>query len=222
MLQEGHRRLERGTEVVVGLCACHGRPHTAALLDGLEVVPRRTVDYRGTRVDELDLDAVLARAPQVARGVDELAHTNAPGSRNEKRWQDIAELDAGIDMISTVNIQHLESLNDAVTAITGVVQRETVPDEVVRAADQIDLATCRPRRCAHGWHTATSTPRPRWTPHWPTTSGSATCRHFASSHCCGSPTRWTPDWRATGPPTASPASGRFASGGGGAQRRTRG
>jgi two-component system sensor histidine kinase KdpD len=154
MLDEGHRRAERGTDVVVALCETHGRQHTGALLEGLEVVPRRTVDYRGTVMQEMDLDAVLARKPHVAL-VDELAHSNVPGSRNEKRWQDINELlAAGIDVVSTVNIQHLESLNDAVTAITGVVQRETVPDEVVRAADQIDLVDMSPealrRRMAHG------------------------------------------------------------------------
>ncbi|HET7723806.1 MAG TPA: ATP-binding protein [Propionibacteriaceae bacterium] len=154
MLDEGHRRAERGTDVVVGLCETHGRQHTGALLEGLEVVPRRRLDYRGTVMEEMDLDAVLARRPEVAL-VDELAHTNVPGSRNDKRWQDIHELlDAGIDVVSTVNIQHLESLNDAVTAITGIVQRETVPDEVVRAADQIDLVDMSPealrRRMAHG------------------------------------------------------------------------
>ena len=154
MLAEGHRRASRGTDVVVGLCETHGRQHTADLLTGLESVPRRTVDYHGSRLEELDLDGVLARRPQVAL-IDELAHTNAPGSRNEKRWQDVDELlDAGIDVISTVNIQHLESLNDAVTAITGIVQRETVPDEVVRAADQIELVDSSPealrRRMAHG------------------------------------------------------------------------
>jgi two-component system sensor histidine kinase KdpD len=154
MLDEGHRRAERGTEVVVGLCETHKRPHTAALLEGLEVVPLHTLEYKGTQLSEMDLDALLARHPEVAL-VDELAHTNAPGSRNEKRWQDIDELlAAGIDVISTVNIQHLESLNDAVTAITGIVQRETVPDEVVRAADQIDLVDMSPealrRRMAHG------------------------------------------------------------------------
>ncbi len=154
MLDEGHRRAERGTDVVVGLCETHGRTHTGALLDGLEVVPRRTIEYRGTVMEEMDLDAVLARRPHVAL-VDELAHSNVPGSRNEKRWQDIDELlAAGIDVVSTVNIQHLESLNDAVTAITGIVQRETVPDEVVRAAEQIDLVDMSPealrRRMAHG------------------------------------------------------------------------
>ncbi len=154
MLAEGHRRASRGTDVVVGLCETHGRQQTQTQLDGLEIVPRRSVEYQGVTFSELDLDAVLARRPQVAL-VDELAHSNAPGSRNEKRWQDIDELLAvGIDVISTVNIQHLESLNDAVTSITGIVQRETVPDEVVRAADQIDLVDMSPealrRRMAHG------------------------------------------------------------------------
>ena len=154
MLNEGHRRAGRGTDVVVGLCETHGRAHTAGLLDGLEAVPAPAVDHKGTVLEEMDLDAILARRPQVAL-VDELAHTNAPGSRNEKRWQDIDELlDAGIDVISTVNIQHLESLNDAVASITGVTQRETVPDEVVRRAEQIELVDMAPealrRRMAHG------------------------------------------------------------------------
>ncbi len=154
MLDEGRRRLERGTDVVVALCETHARPYTADCLQGLETIARREVTYKGAVLSELDVDATLARHPQVAL-VDELAHTNVPGSRNEKRWQDINELlDAGIDVISTVNIQHLESLNDAVTAITGIVQRETVPDEVVRAADQIELVDMSPealrRRMAHG------------------------------------------------------------------------
>jgi two-component system, OmpR family, sensor histidine kinase KdpD len=154
MLSEAHRRIERGTDVVVGLCETHGRAHTAALLDGLETVPLKGIEHRGTSFFELDIDAVLARAPRVAL-IDELAHTNVPGSRNGKRWEDIHELlEAGIDVISTVNIQHLESLNDVVESITGVKQRETVPDDVVRAADQIELVDMTPealrRRMAHG------------------------------------------------------------------------
>jgi len=154
MLGEGHRRNERGTDVVVGLCEPHGRAYTAALTEGLETVPLHEIEHRGTSFLELDLDAVLARAPHVAL-IDELAHTNVPGSRNAKRWEDILELlDAGIDVISTVNIQHLESLNDAVESITGVKQHETVPDDVVRAADQIELVDMTPealrRRMAHG------------------------------------------------------------------------
>jgi len=154
MLGEGQRRLARGTDVVIGFVETHGREHTAAMVEGLELVPRRIVDYRGASFTELDLDALLARRPEVAL-VDELAHTNVPGSRNEKRWQDIEELlAAGIDVISAVNIQHLESINDVVEKITGVPQQETVPDRVVRAADQIELVDMTPealrRRMAHG------------------------------------------------------------------------
>jgi two-component system, OmpR family, sensor histidine kinase KdpD len=154
MLGEGHRRAERGADVVVGFAEPHSRPHTAALLDGLEIIPRKTLQYRGGTFEEMDLDAVLARQPQIAL-VDEFAHTNVPGSRNEKRWQDVEELlDAGIDVISAVNIQHLESLNDVVEKITGVPQRETVPDAIVRAADQVELVDMTPealrRRMAHG------------------------------------------------------------------------
>ncbi len=154
MLDEGWRRHERGTDVVVGYVETHRRPRTQAQLRDLEVVSRRRFDYRGTTFEEMDVDAVLARRPAVAL-VDELAHTNVPGSRHEKRWQDIDELlDAGIDVITTVNIQHLESLNDVVERIAGVQQRETVPDEVVRRADQIELVDMSPealrRRMAHG------------------------------------------------------------------------
>ncbi|MEU9131049.1 sensor histidine kinase KdpD [Kitasatospora sp. NPDC048540] len=154
MLSEAHRRQDRGTDVVAGLVEDHDRPLTAALAEGLETVPRRLLTHRGARFAELDLDALLARRPQVAL-VDELAHTNVPGSRNAKRWQDVEELlAAGIDVVSTVNIQHLESLGDVVEGITGVRQRETVPDEVVRRADQIELVDMSPqalrRRLAHG------------------------------------------------------------------------
>jgi two-component system, OmpR family, sensor histidine kinase KdpD len=154
MLCEAHRRAERGTDVVVAFVETHGRPHTAALIEGLEVIPRQRLPYRSTSFEEMDLDAVLARRPEVAL-VDEFAHTNVPGSRNEKRWQDVEELlEAGIDVISNVNIQHLESLNDVVEKITGVPQRETVPDAIVRAADQVELVDMTPealrRRMAHG------------------------------------------------------------------------
>ena len=154
MLSEARRRQERGTDVVIGVCETHGRTYTAALMEGLEQVPLREVPHRGTVLRELDLDALLARRPEVAL-VDELAHTNAPGSRHTKRWEDVHELlDAGINVISTVNIQHFESLNDVVEAITGVRQQETVPDEVVREADQIELVDMSPhalrRRLAHG------------------------------------------------------------------------
>ena len=154
MLDEGWRRYQRGTDVVVGWVETYGRPATVAQLRDLPVVPRRRLGHRDSTFEEMDVDAVLARAPKVAL-VDELAHTNVPGSRNEKRWQDVQELlAAGIDVVSTVNIQHLESLNDVVERITAVHQRETVPDEVVRRADQIELVDMSPealrRRMAHG------------------------------------------------------------------------
>lgn len=154
MLDEGLRRKSRGTDVVVAFVECHGRQRTEDMLDGLEVVPRAHRAYRGAEFTELDLDAAIARHPQVAL-VDELAHTNVPGGRNAKRWQDVDELlRAGIEVITTVNIQHLESLNDVVHKITGVSQHETVPDEVVRRADQIELVDMPPeglrRRMVHG------------------------------------------------------------------------
>lgn len=154
MLNEGYRRWTRGTDVVVAYVETHGRPHTAEQLRDLEVIPRRTVEYRGAALEEMDVDAVLARRPEVAL-VDELAHTNAPGVRHEKRWQDVETLlEAGIHVISTVNIQHLESVNDVVERITGVEQRETVPDAIVRSAEQVELVDMTPealrRRMAHG------------------------------------------------------------------------
>ncbi|MFF7528056.1 ATP-binding protein [Streptomyces bobili] len=154
MLSEAHRRVERGTDCVVAFVEHYDRPRTAAMLHGLEEIPRRQLDHRAAVLTEMDVDAVLARSPRVAL-VDELAHTNVPGSRNAKRWQDVDELlGAGIDVISTVNIQHLESLGDVVESITGVRQHETVPDEFVRRADQIELVDMSPqalrRRMAHG------------------------------------------------------------------------
>ncbi|MER8099695.1 sensor histidine kinase KdpD [Kitasatospora sp. NPDC094016] len=154
MLDEARRRQERGADVAVGYIECHGRRHTEGMLDGLEVLPRVRRSYRDAEFDEMDLDAVLTRRPSVVL-VDELAHTNIPGGRHAKRWQDVEELlAAGIDVITTVNIQHLESLNDVVQKITGIPQRETVPDEVVRRADQIELVDMAPqalrRRMAHG------------------------------------------------------------------------
>jgi two-component system sensor histidine kinase KdpD len=154
MLEEGRRRKDRGTDVVIGYVETHGRKHTQEMVGDLEIVARKTVTYRGADFTEMDVDAVLARAPEVVL-VDELAHTNVPGSRNAKRWQDIQQLlDAGLVVITTVNIQHLESVNDVVAQITGVPQRETVPDEVVRRAEQIELVDMTPealrRRMAHG------------------------------------------------------------------------
>ena len=155
MLSEGLRRKDRGTDVVIGFVECHGRQRTEELIEDLEVIPRRSVDYRSTHFEEMDLDAVLDRRPQVAL-VDELAHTNVPGSgRHEKRWQDVMELlNADIDVITTVNIQHLESIADAVERILEVQIGERVPDWVLRKADQIELVDSSPeqlrRRMVHG------------------------------------------------------------------------
>ncbi|MEP6480561.1 MAG: DUF4118 domain-containing protein [Rhodoglobus sp.] len=145
MLEEGRRLREAGQDVIIAVVETHGRAATSALVDGLPVLPRRSVEHRGVWLDEMDLAAVLARKPTIAL-VDELAHTNAPGSEHDKRWQDVdAILDAGIDVISTVNIQHIESLNDVVRQITGVVQRETIPDAVLRGADQVELVDLAPQ-----------------------------------------------------------------------------
>ncbi|MEU9125799.1 ATP-binding protein [Streptomyces sp. NPDC048506] len=154
MLDEGRRRAARGTHVVVAFAECHGRPHTEAMLDELHVLPRETRRHRGMDFTELDLDRVLELRPEVVL-IDELAHTNTPGGRNTKRWQDVEELlGAGIDVATTLNVQHLESLSDVVEKITGVPQFETVPDDVVRRADQIELvdlpAEGLRRRMAHG------------------------------------------------------------------------
>ena len=143
MLEETHALRERGVDVVVGFVETHGRVDTAALIEGLEVVPRRTFEYRGVQVEEMDVDAILTRKPDVVV-VDELAHTNAPGSRNRKRWQDVEELiAAGINVIGAFNVQHLESLNDLVHRASGVRVRETIPDAWLKTADQVvnlDLA----------------------------------------------------------------------------------
>jgi len=155
MLDEGWRRHERGTDVVIGFVETHGRPKTAEQIRDLEIVPRKEVRYRGATFSEMDLDAVLRRHPEVAL-VDELAHTNVPGSGpHEKRWEDVLELlEAGIAVISTVNIQHLESLADAVEVINGAPIAERVPDWVVRRADQLELidssADQLRRRMLHG------------------------------------------------------------------------
>jgi two-component system sensor histidine kinase KdpD len=212
MLCEAHRRLQRGTDVVAGFVETHGRAKTAALLDGLEVLPRRRIPYRGTTFEEMDTDAVIARRPQVAV-VDELAHTNVPGSRHAKRWQDIDDLlDAGITVLSTVNIQHLESVNDVVQTITGVPQRETVPDQVVRAAEQVELVDITPealrRRMAHGNVYAPT----RSTRRSGTTSGSATSPRCANWPCCGSRRRSTSSSTGIGSSPGSPPPGRPGSG----------
>jgi two-component system, OmpR family, sensor histidine kinase KdpD len=153
-LEELHRRRERGTEVVIGFIETHGRPRTAELAAGLDVVPRKQIIYKGVTVEEMDTDAVINRHPALTL-VDELAHTNAPGSKHEKRWQDVEDLlDAGITVISTVNIQHVESLADLVENITGVQVRERVPDRILDAADEVELIDMSPhalrQRMKHG------------------------------------------------------------------------
>jgi two-component system sensor histidine kinase KdpD len=137
MLSEAHGLAKRGVDVVVGFIETHGRDETAALLTGLEVVPRRRIEYRGVTLEEMDVEGVIARRPTVVL-VDELAHTNVPGSKHRKRWEDVLEIiDAGINVISAVNVQHLESLNDIIQETLGVTVRETVPDWVVAQADQV-------------------------------------------------------------------------------------
>ena len=154
MLEEGHRRVGRGTDLVVGFVEPHGRPHTEELLEGLEVVPRRRIEYRGVVVEEMDTDAVLARNPTVAL-IDELAHTNVPGSVRAKRWEDVEIIrDAGIHVVTTMNVQHLESVSDAVATITGAPVNERLPDDVLLTADEIELVDMSPhalrQRMKHG------------------------------------------------------------------------
>src|SRR5581483_4879298 len=137
MLNEGRRRKDRGTDVVVGYVETHKRVQTEEQLGNLEIIPRKKISYRGVTLEEMDTDAIIARAPQVAL-VDELAHTNAPGSRHPKRYQDVEDLlAAGINVITTLNIQHLESLNDMVASMTGVRVRETLPDRILDQADEV-------------------------------------------------------------------------------------
>jgi len=144
MLSEAHRRLARGEDLVVGLVEAHGRPATAELLEGLEQLPLKRIEYRGSVFRELDTEAVIARKPEWVL-IDELAHTNVPGTVHAKRWQSVEEIrDAGINVITTLNVQHIESLNDTVCEITGVRVRETVPDSIVDTADEIELVDLTP------------------------------------------------------------------------------
>jgi two-component system sensor histidine kinase KdpD len=145
MLEEGQSLNAKGIDIVIGFFEPHGRADTIARTEGLETVPRRRVEYRGTTFEEMDLSAVLARRPQVCL-VDEFPHTNVPGVENEKRWQDVmALLDAGIDVITTMNIQHLESLNDQMQQITGIRVRETIPDWIMKQADEVVMIDVTPR-----------------------------------------------------------------------------
>src|SRR5271169_2106257 len=144
MLQEGVAEADSGRDVVVGYLETHARAETLAQAEGLEIIPRRHLSYRGTPLEEMDLPAVLARGPELCL-IDELAHTNAPGVEHEKRYEDVRDvLDAGIDVFSTVNVQHLESLNDQVTQLTGSRTRETIPDEVLSAANEVVLIDLTP------------------------------------------------------------------------------
>jgi two-component system sensor histidine kinase KdpD len=154
MLGEGHRRKSRGTDVVIGYVETHKRPQTEAQIGDLEVVPRKKVTYRGVTLEEMDTDAIIARHPRVVL-IDELAHTNVPGSQHARRYQDVQEiLDAGIDVVATLNIQHLESLNDVVASITGVRVRETLPDWILDQAEEVELIDISPyalrQRMKHG------------------------------------------------------------------------
>jgi two-component system, OmpR family, sensor histidine kinase KdpD len=144
MLQEGRSEKALGRDVVIGMLETHGRTETLAQAEGLEVIPRRTVEYRGTTLEEMDLPAIFQRAPELCL-IDELAHTNAPGVEHPKRYEDIEDvLDAGVDVFSTVNVQHLESLNDRVAELTGVRVRETFPDSVLGRADEVVLMDLTP------------------------------------------------------------------------------
>ncbi len=154
MLEEGHRRVARGTDLAVGFVEAHARPHTLERLTGLEIVPRRRIEYRGVVVEEMDTDAVLERNPTVAL-VDELAHTNVPGTARPKRWEDVEVIrDAGIHVVTTMNVQHLESVSDAVATITGAPVHERLPDDVLLTADEIELVDMSPhalrQRMKHG------------------------------------------------------------------------
>ncbi|HXY73644.1 MAG TPA: sensor histidine kinase KdpD [Actinomycetota bacterium] len=161
MLSEGQRRRGRGTDVLVGLVQTYGRPHTAQMLEGLEVAPPKEIEYRGAFFEEMDTAAIVARKPEVVL-VDELAHTNIPGSLRAKRWEDVLDLLAeGIPVITTVNVQHLESLNDVIAAITGIRQQETVPDWVLDLADQVELVDMSPHALQRRMHHGNVYPDPR-------------------------------------------------------------
>jgi two-component system sensor histidine kinase KdpD len=175
MLRDAHQARGHGQDVVVGIVETYGRADTEAQLHDLEIVPRRSVEYRGVVLEEMDVEAILARRPELCV-VDELAHTNVPGSRHEKRYQDVIELlDNGISVMTAVNIQHLETLNDAVGRVTGVRVRETVPDTFLDRADEVV------RSCAAGFARGRSTSRKRSNRRSPTSSGKATCPRCVSS-----------------------------------------
>ena len=152
MLQEAHEMQENGLDVQIGYIETHGRTGTEALLEGLTIIPRKKIFYKGKEIEEMDLDSILRLHPELVI-IDELAHTNIEGSRNEKRWQDVMELlDAGINIISAVNIQHIESLNEEVKGIAGIEVKERIPDKVLQDADEvvnIDLTAAEYQNCVH-------------------------------------------------------------------------
>src|SRR5271155_544750 len=165
MLQEGHTERQAGRDVVIGLLETHGRAETAHLAEGLPIVPRRRVSYRETVLEEMDLPAILERAPQLCL-IDELAHTNAPGLQHHKRYEDVEDVLAhGIDVISTLNVQHLESLNDHITELSGIRVRETIPDAVLARAEEVVLVDVTPEalldrlRAGKVYPASASTPR---------------------------------------------------------------
>lgn len=149
MLEEAHVFKTQGKDIVIGYFEPHGRQDTITKIEGLEVIPRKKVEYRGTTFEEMDTDRILARQPEIC-GVDEFPHTNVPGSKRKKRWEDVEViLDAGIDVLTTMNVQHLESLNDQIRHITGVLVRETVPDWTVQKADEVVMIDLTPRALLH-------------------------------------------------------------------------
>ena len=185
MLQEGHAEADAGRDVVIGYLEPHERQETTDQARGLEVVPRRRVPYRDVTVEEMDLPAILARAPELAL-IDELAHTNPPGLEHEKRYEDIDDvLGAGIDVFSTVNVQHLESLNDQVAELTGVRVRETMPDSVLGAADEVVLIDLTPEALIERLRAGKIYPARASTPRSTTSSGSRTWRRCARSPAPG-------------------------------------
>jgi two-component system sensor histidine kinase KdpD len=190
MLSEARELKERGVDIAVAYFEPHGRQDTMALIEGLEVIPRRVVEYKGSPFEEMDTDAILRRHPKIAV-VDEFPHTNVPGSAREKRWQDVhVLLHAGIDVITTMNVQHVESLNDQIWQSTGVRVRETIPDWVVKQADGSSWSTSRPALCSTGCNAAWCTRRTALERHSRISSGNPHWSRFASWRCARPRTQW--------------------------------
>ena len=201
MLEAARARRAEGVDVVIGWVETHGRRETEALLEGLEILPRGRLSYRGTRLEEFDLDLALERRPTLVV-VDELAHTNAPGSRHAKRYRDVEELlAAGFDVYTTLNVQHVETLNDVVAQITGVIVRETVPDAILDRADEIELVDLPAEELRKRWRRARST-FPRWPGPPPRTSSARETSSPCASWRCGERrSAWTRRCSATGAST---------------------